>query len=61
MARLLLADFDPAVEQIFAQPCWMVARGDGQVRRHVPDYLLATPGWSSGTTGSTRSGLALIA
>ncbi|MET8337818.1 TnsA-like heteromeric transposase endonuclease subunit [Streptosporangium canum] len=40
LARLLLADFDPAVEQIFAQPCRMVARIDGQVRRHVPDFLL---------------------
>jgi TnsA-like endonuclease N terminal len=40
LARLLLADFDPAVCDIFAQPCRMVARIDGKVRSHVPDFLL---------------------
>lgn len=40
LARLLLADFDPAVRGIFAQPCRLVARIDGKVRSHVPDFLL---------------------
>ncbi|WP_371749548.1 TnsA-like heteromeric transposase endonuclease subunit [Streptomyces sp. NBC_01283] len=40
LARLLLADFDPVVQGIFAQPCRLTARvGDG-VRHHVPDFLL---------------------
>lgn len=41
LARLLLADFDPAVRWIFAQPCRMVARIGDRVRSHVPDFLLA--------------------
>jgi hypothetical protein len=40
LARLLLADFDPEVVGIRAQPCWMRHRGKGRVRRHVPDFLL---------------------
>ncbi|MFE4867788.1 TnsA-like heteromeric transposase endonuclease subunit [Streptomyces sp. NPDC056682] len=40
LARLLLADFDPAVRGIFAQPCRLVARNGDRVRRHVPDFLL---------------------
>lgn len=40
LARLLLADFDPAVQGIFAQPCRLVARVGDRVRRHVPDFLL---------------------
>jgi TnsA endonuclease N terminal len=40
LSRLLLADFDPTVERIFAQPLMIRARIDGRVRRHVPDYLL---------------------
>lgn len=40
LARLLLADFDPSVCRIFAQPCRMVTRIDGRVRSHVPDFLL---------------------
>lgn len=40
LARPLLADFDPAVCGIYAQPCRMVARVDGRVRSHVPDFLL---------------------
>lgn len=40
LARLLLADFDPAVRGIFAQPCWLVAPAGDRVRRHVPDLLL---------------------
>ncbi|MFE8910933.1 TnsA-like heteromeric transposase endonuclease subunit [Streptomyces globisporus] len=40
LARLLLADFDPDVADIFAQPCRVVAHVDGRVRSHVPDFLL---------------------
>ncbi|SCK26656.1 hypothetical protein YUYDRAFT_02936 [Streptomyces sp. ScaeMP-e48] len=40
LARLLLADFDPSVCGIYAQPLRMVARIDGKVRSHVPDLLL---------------------
>lgn len=40
LARLLLADFDPAVQEIFAQPCRLAARVGDQVRHHVPDFLL---------------------
>lgn len=40
LARLLLADFDPTVQGIYAQPCRMAARIDGRVRHHVPDFLL---------------------
>ncbi|MER6833461.1 TnsA-like heteromeric transposase endonuclease subunit [Streptomyces cellulosae] len=40
LARLLLADFDPSVVGIFAQPCRVVAHVDGRVRGHVPDFLL---------------------
>jgi len=42
LARLLLADFDPKVEKIYAQPFRLVARVGGRVRRHVPDFLLVT-------------------
>jgi hypothetical protein len=40
LARLLLADFDPQICRIYAQPFRIVARIDGRVRNHVPDYLL---------------------
>src|SRR5262249_31796213 len=40
LARLLLADFDPAVEFVYAQPFQLVAEVDGRRRRHVPDFLL---------------------
>jgi hypothetical protein len=40
LKRLLLADFDPTVDRIFAQPLMISARIDGRSRRHVPDYLL---------------------
>lgn len=42
LARLLLADFDPQVRGIYAQPFLMVARVSGRVRRHVPDFLLVS-------------------
>lgn len=41
LARLLLADFDPDVSGIYAQPCRLVAEVDGRTRTHVPDFLLA--------------------
>jgi hypothetical protein len=40
LARLLLADQDPDVQQIFAQPCLVTASFQDRVRRHVPDFLL---------------------
>lgn len=40
LARLTLADFDPWVVAIAAQPFRISARIDGRVRRHVPDFLL---------------------
>jgi hypothetical protein len=39
---LLLADFDPAVSGIVAQPFLLRAEVDGQTRRHIPDFLLET-------------------
>jgi hypothetical protein len=41
LARLLLADFDPHVSSVWAQPCRLVATVDGQHRQHVPDFLFA--------------------
>jgi hypothetical protein len=43
LARLLLADFDPAVVNVWAQPCRLVATVGGIRRHHVPDFLLASP------------------
>jgi len=40
LARLLIADFDPGVVAIAAQPFLVPARDGGRVRRHVPDFLL---------------------
>jgi hypothetical protein len=40
LARLLLADMDPEVRGIYAQPCHLTARVGDRVRRHVPDFLL---------------------
>ncbi|MEV7787614.1 TnsA-like heteromeric transposase endonuclease subunit [Streptomyces sp. NPDC088106] len=42
LARLLYADFDRDVTAIMAQPFLLRADVDGVLRRHVPDYLLAT-------------------
>lgn len=42
LARLLLADMDPSVAWIAAQPFRMVTEIDGKSRSHVPDYLLST-------------------
>lgn len=40
LARLLLADFDPCVCAIAAQPFLLQATVDDATRRHVPDFLL---------------------
>ncbi|MEU6896332.1 hypothetical protein ABZ934_32265 [Streptomyces sp. NPDC046557] len=42
LARLLLADMDPAVRGIHAQPFHLDARVGDRVRQHVPDFLLIT-------------------
>lgn len=42
LARLMLADFDPAVAGIAAQPFLLTAEVDGRRRRHVPDFLLTS-------------------
>jgi hypothetical protein len=41
LARLLLADFDPDVPAIAAQPLLLRAQAGGRIRRHVPDFLLS--------------------
>ncbi|MFD8500986.1 TnsA-like heteromeric transposase endonuclease subunit [Amycolatopsis sp. NPDC059657] len=43
LARLLLADFDPRVVAIAAQPFCVTAESGGERRRHVPDFLLLDP------------------
>lgn len=40
LSRLLMADFDPRVKAIRAQPFLMRVFVGGKVRRHIPDYLL---------------------
>jgi hypothetical protein len=40
LSHLVLADFDPTVSRIFAQPLMIRTKVDGRARRHVPDYLL---------------------
>jgi hypothetical protein len=40
LARIMLADFDPAVVGIAAQPVQLCAPDGGRLRRHVPDLLL---------------------
>jgi hypothetical protein len=42
LARLLYADFDRAVQSISAQPFLLKAQVAGQLRRHVPDFVLVT-------------------
>jgi hypothetical protein len=44
LTRLLLADFDPAISRIFAQPLMIRAKVDGRFRQHTPDYLLIAGG-----------------
>ncbi len=38
----MLADFDPAVTAVAAQPFRLIGRDGSRVRRHVPDVLLAS-------------------
>jgi hypothetical protein len=40
LARIVLADFDPDVVAIAAQPLQLVGPDAGRIRRHVPDLLL---------------------
>jgi hypothetical protein len=40
LARIMLADFDPAVTGIAAQPFLLTGPDQGRTRRHVPDLLL---------------------
>lgn len=40
LARIMLADFDPEVVGIAAQPFQLTGRDGGVLRRHVPDLLL---------------------
>ncbi|MFD7296747.1 TnsA-like heteromeric transposase endonuclease subunit [Streptomyces sp. NPDC059897] len=40
LGRLVLADFDPEVQDIYAQPFRVSGRVDGRTRHHVPDFLL---------------------
>jgi hypothetical protein len=42
LGRLLYADFDRSVRSISAQPFLLKAEVGGQLRRHVPDFLLVT-------------------
>jgi hypothetical protein len=41
LARIVLADFDPAVSGLAAQPFQLTGPDRGKSRRHVPDLLLA--------------------
>lgn len=42
LARIMLADFDPGVTAIAAQPFRLIGADGGRIRRHVPDILLVT-------------------
>jgi hypothetical protein len=42
LSRLIFADFDRAVHRILAQPFLLKAKIDGKIRKHIPDYFLAT-------------------
>lgn len=42
LRRLILADFDPSVTFVVAQPFQLHAMVDGAHRRYVPDYFLTT-------------------
>jgi len=44
LSSLLLADFDPAVTRVVAQPFRLSAVVNGRLRRHIPDFL-----WGSGS------------
>jgi len=40
LARIMLADFDPVVVGMAAQPFQLIGEDGGRTRRHVPDLLL---------------------
>ncbi|WP_405219038.1 TnsA-like heteromeric transposase endonuclease subunit [Agrococcus sp. Ld7] len=40
LARLLVADIDPATQRIAAQPMQLVGVDGSRMRRHVPDFLI---------------------
>lgn len=42
LSRLIFADFDPAVHRILALPFLLKVKAGGKVRKHIPDYFLAT-------------------
>lgn len=42
LAHVLFADFDASVRRIVAQPFLLKAEVAGAMRKHIPDYLLAT-------------------
>ena len=48
LARIMLADFDPSVTGIAAQPFLLTGADGSRIRRHIPDLLLA--GADSGIT-----------
>ncbi|WP_405219020.1 hypothetical protein [Agrococcus sp. Ld7] len=40
LARLLVADIDPATQRIAAQAVQLLGAGGSRMRRHVPDFLI---------------------
>lgn len=40
LARLLVADIDPATQRIAAQPMQFIGADGSRIRRHVPDFLI---------------------
>jgi hypothetical protein len=42
LARLIFADYDRSVHRILAQPFLLKATVGGKIRKHIPDYFLAT-------------------
>lgn len=42
LARLIFADFDRSVHRILAQPFLLKVKVGGKIRKHIPDYFLAT-------------------
>jgi len=42
LSRVIFADFDREVHRILAQPFLLKAKIDGKIRKHIPDYFLAT-------------------
>lgn len=42
LARLIFADYDRSVQRILAQPFLLKAKVGGKIRKHIPDYFMAT-------------------